>query len=415
MVGISQIDKGVVESLLELYTAATKHAVALYEGERVIVPKLSAERFQPYCKRLRSYPEGRRLCDQDHRRRGSETEKEGFEICHAGLFNYTLPIRVNGQWMCTLLCGQVRLSGAANEMLSLQRHEYVVRELGLEPRPLKELFLQTGVIDPSRGDGLPLIDHLRAVQRQFYELLHLALTLQREQEEFDRGQENIAHEIQTRLQALLACSENLWRDMHPRRPMTERMLYDADEIVKSVQRLDVLVQNLKLGLGEYDFSSCDLGVIMDRSIALYKSEADRKQVSFEVTMAEPARIEASPLHIEHVMNNLICNAIKYSYRGTPARPRFVEVVGERKSGFYEITMENYGIGILPEEKQKVFEKGYRGMLARDERRTGAGLGLAIAKEIVRSHGGSMAVSSSSVGGSAYKTSLIVRLPFASSR
>jgi len=413
MITISVIDEKVIESLLELYSAATGYAVGLYEGERVIIPKLSREKFQSYCKKLRSYPEARKWCDADHRRRGAGAEKEGFEICHAGLFNYTLPIRVEGKLMGTLLCGQVRLSGSVNERLSLERRKYVISELrlGMQDRiELEKLYQAVEVIDLKQGGSLLLIEHLRAIQHQFYELLYSTLAIQREREILEQGQENIAHEFQIRLQPLFADTENLLKAMKLRHPISQQMLKDVNEILNSAHRLNVLVQNLSLGLGDYDFRLCNLKAIVEESVALYQNEAERKYVFFDVEIAEPARLELSPLHISHVMNNLVCNAVKYSYRGTSAKPRFIRIEGKHGGDVYEIAIENYGVGILPEEMDKIFKKGYRGILTRDERRTGAGLGLSIAKEIVEVHGGTINVASHNVG-SAYLTRFTVKLPF----
>ena len=123
------------------------------------------------------------------------------------------------------------------------------------------------------------------------------------QEGFEQGLENIVHEFQVRLQGLYASSENLSRSMNIGQPISQRMLEDADEIVNSLQRLNVLVQNLSLGLGEYSLKRFDLRAIVDESIVMYQSEAERKHVSFEVKMAEPTQLELSPPHMAHVMNN----------------------------------------------------------------------------------------------------------------
>lgn len=413
---IEVVDREVVELLLELYSAATGHAVGLYEGSRVIIPTLCLERFRPYCKKLRSYPEGRKWCDADHQRRGANARQEGFEVCHAGLFNYTLPIEIEGEWMGTLLCGQVRFEKGTEALRGLDRHRYVLEALNLplqEKKELERLYWETGTVDLGDLEGkesIPFLHHLYAVQRQFYKLIHANLAIQREQEAFERNLESIAHEFQIRLQGLYADSENLLEAMGLRQPITQRMMDDANEILNGVQRLNVLVQNLSLGLGEYDWQLCDLREIIEESVALYRNEAKRKNIFFEIDVAEPCRLEISPLHIRHVMNNLVCNAVKYSYSGTSVRPRFIRIIGRGAKRGYKVSVENYGVGILPDELEKIFEAGYRGILTRDERRTGAGLGLWIAKVIVEAHGGSIEVMSYRVG-SAWLTRFTVMLPF----
>ena len=100
---------------------------------------------------------------------------------------------------------------------------------------------------------------------------------------------------------------------------------------------------------------------------------------------------------------------KYSYYGTEAEPRFIRIAGIRSGAYYGIAIENYGIGILQDELAKIFERGYRGKLARQERRTGSGLGLGIVKQIVEAHGGWIHVVSRNQG-SAWLTCFKVYLP-----
>jgi signal transduction histidine kinase len=119
-------------------------------------------------------------------------------------------------------------------------------------------------------------------------------------------------------------------------------------------------------------------------------------------------------HIVHMMNNLVHNAVKYSFSGSQGRDREVRIRGTRESRIYRFEIENYGIGILPDERDRIFEKGVRGKLTEDESRTGAGLGLYIAKEIVKNHGGSIEARSRSQG-SAYLTVFTVTLPLSRSK
>jgi signal transduction histidine kinase len=176
-----------------------------------------------------------------------------------------------------------------------------------------------------------------------------------------------------------------------------------------VERLNVLVHNLRMGLGAYEFRFCSLRTIVDEAVALYRREADRRFIDFEVSMTGKSAVECSQRHAQHMMNNLVANAVKYSYRGSPEQSRYIEIRGINRRQAYEVAISNYGIGILPEEMSQIFEKGYRGVLTRDESRTGAGLGLAIAKEIADEHSGSISPESIEFEG-AFKTTFTLRLP-----
>lgn len=87
-----------------------------------------------------------------------------------------------------------------------------------------------------------------------------------------------------------------------------------------------------------------------------------------------------------VFNNLISNAAKYSQRGST-----IHLKAERhESDFVRFSVRDHGPGIAPEHQTKIFEKFYR--IAGSEKR-GAGLGLSIAREIVRAHGGEIGIHS----------------------
>ena len=105
-----------------------------------------------------------------------------------------------------------------------------------------------------------------------------------------------------------------------------------------------------------------------------------------------------------VFNNLVDNAIKFTPSGGKVALRSYQ-----ENGQVVVSVADTGIGLAPEEKERIFERFYQadrsrpGGLAR-----GAGLGLAIAREIVHAHGGSISVTSQPGKGSIF----IVRLPIA---
>jgi signal transduction histidine kinase len=133
-------------------------------------------------------------------------------------------------------------------------------------------------------------------------------------------------------------------------------------------------------------------------------------VRFRVDVEEPSRIEMSRLHLQHAVNNLVHNAVKYSFYGRDDLDRFVEVQGESDTFDYVLAISNYGVGILPDEFTLVFEPGYKGRLTSGEYRSGSGKGLAITREVVDRHHGTVEVESMPKGGQAYLTKFIVRIP-----
>jgi signal transduction histidine kinase len=91
--------------------------------------------------------------------------------------------------------------------------------------------------------------------------------------------------------------------------------------------------------------------------------------------------------IGRVLNNLIGNALRHTTKGR------VSVWVRRSTQGVEVTVSDTGEGIRAEDIQHIFERFYRGEKSRNRGTGGAGLGLAIARGIVRAHGGDIKVES----------------------
>ena len=96
--------------------------------------------------------------------------------------------------------------------------------------------------------------------------------------------------------------------------------------------------------------------------------------------------------------------------------RYIRIIGrwaDADHQSYNVSIENYGVGIPQEEIDNgaIFAPYYRGVKASDRRRTGAGLGLAHARQIIEDlHNGAITVTSKYVAGEAYLTTFTVTVP-----
>ena len=103
---------------------------------------------------------------------------------------------------------------------------------------------------------------------------------------------------------------------------------------------------------------------------------------------KPMHADFDPGHMGKVLRNLIGNALRH----TPAGGQ-VEVGAQRTGSGVEVTIHDSGEGIRVEDLPNIFESFYRGEKSRSRATGGAGLGLAIARGIVRAHGGEIQVES----------------------
>lgn len=107
-----------------------------------------------------------------------------------------------------------------------------------------------------------------------------------------------------------------------------------------------------------------------------------KELTWQLHLAPGIRLTCDPDKLERVFDNLFRNAVNYSYPGGAITLSLAEAAGEAV-----ITVENKGQTIPPEKLSRLFEQFFRLDAARATSTGGAGLGLAIAKEIVELHGG----------------------------
>ena len=108
-----------------------------------------------------------------------------------------------------------------------------------------------------------------------------------------------------------------------------------------------------------------------------------KDLSWQTDIAPGVEILCDPDKLERVFDNLIRNAVNYSYSGTAISL----TMKQTDDGIVEIRIQNHGKTIPPEKLGRIFEQFFRLDSSRSSATGGAGLGLAISKEIVELHGG----------------------------
>ena len=215
-----------------------------------------------------------------------------------------------------------------------------------------------------------------------------------------------SHELKTPLTAIRAAGQLLQRicQAEPHAIDRERVFRQLLTIGAQTERLRTLVDELldiarvQSGRLTLQRAPVELTAIVDRAIAALP-EAERARVPFHY--AAPIAGHWDAIRIEQVAANLLTNALKYSPSDAP-----VDVRVERQGEAAVMTVVDYGIGIPAEDLPTLFDPFSRGRNAPAHDRAGLGLGLFITRQIVESHGGTIAVESTVGKGSAFT----VRLP-----
>ena len=210
----------------------------------------------------------------------------------------------------------------------------------------------------------------------------MAASLQRQEEMRRDFIANAAHELRTPLTNLQGYLEAL-RDgvITADRATYESLHEEADRLVRLSRSLDALAEGDSDTRGP-ELTELDLAMAIRGAIDLATPSIERALLSVEteVPAALPAR--ADPDRLAQVLANLLSNAVRY----TPAGG-VITVRAERRPGDILVSVSNTGDGIPAEDLDRVFERFYRVEKSRDRARGGAGIGLAIVKQLVESLGG----------------------------
>ena len=226
----------------------------------------------------------------------------------------------------------------------------------------------------------------------------------RSQQQFEMA----THEIRTPLAAIQASSELLNRyplDEGKRRQMVELIYDESQRLGKLVERF-LSIERLSAGEIELRRVPVNLAAVVGATIERLQAAAGRKRIVLlrEDAIAD-APIEGDPELLEFAITNLVTNAVKYSPAGTE-----VKLMLERDDEHVAIHVTDRGPGMNAEESRKLFDRFYRTEEAERSGVSGFGLGLAIAREIARHHGGELSLDSRPGEGSRFTISIPARAP-----
>ena len=204
-----------------------------------------------------------------------------------------------------------------------------------------------------------------------------------------------SHELRTPLAVVMASAELLQNDPSIKSPFLKQVVEDVHDEVKKMTKLvgDLLVvarsDNKALKLKPSKF---DLGAVAAQTARLMQPLAEQKNIAIIAENLPKTMIHADEQKIRQLVLILVDNAVKYTPDGGKVTLEFRNA----EKGKVCLAVSDTGIGIAPEDQEKVFDRFYRVDKARSREMGGNGLGLAIAQEIVELHHGSI-VNDSALG------------------
>jgi PAS domain S-box-containing protein len=210
----------------------------------------------------------------------------------------------------------------------------------------------------------------------------------------------VSHELRTPMTPIKGYIEFLL--MGGAGELNEQQLQFVDIIKSNVDRLSILVNDLldvsriEAGKVALSFQPINLQETLDEVIAstIRLSQEESRPVTIDTNMPdEIPSIYGDPERVRQIFSNLLDNAYKYSPEDST-----ITVDITTAEDHVQIEIRDQGIGIFPDEQEKIFERFYRGENYLVMATAGTGLGLPIVKELVEMHNGELWLTSTGVPG-----------------
>lgn len=244
-------------------------------------------------------------------------------------------------------------------------------------------------------------EHVRALQESYM------AELQARQKEAERLNQlkneflaSVSHELRTPLHTIIGfadlLSEEFEGPLNPtQREFVSHIRRDSDHLLGLIN--DVLdLSRIEGGRLELHVESLSLHDAISEAVSAINSHANAKSVLIRGDDAGELHVVADPIRLRQILYNLLNNAVKFTSAGGE-----VSVHAERDGGVVRVTVADTGVGISPDDQTKIFDRFYQV----SNKSGGAGLGLAICKQLIELQGGSISVESELGRGSRFHFNL----------
>jgi two-component system sensor histidine kinase MtrB len=195
---------------------------------------------------------------------------------------------------------------------------------------------------------------------------------------------DVSHELRTPLTTVRMAADVLYASREELLPALRR---SSELLVAELDRFEALlgdlleISRLDAGVAELGAERVDMHGVVTRAVEAVRGIADETGTPLELTLPVGVHAEVDPRRVERIVRNLVANAIDHS-EGKPVR-----VVLGADERTVAVLVRDHGVGLRPGEAGLVFNRFWRAEESRARRSGGSGLGLSIAIEDARLHGG----------------------------
>jgi signal transduction histidine kinase len=226
----------------------------------------------------------------------------------------------------------------------------------------------------------------REVERQTAQLKQANIELQR----LDRAKSDFisiaSHQLRTPLTTIKGFTSMILEGTYGR--ISAKLRDKVEKVFESSERLIRLVNDLldlshmEGGKMEFNFAKVDFDKMVESVVEELKPQAQKKKLKLQISL--PHRelwVWADEQKLRQVVMNLVDNAIKYTEKGE------VGVLLKEKNSFTQLAVRDSGIGMKPQDVERLFQKFVRGIEAPRYYTEGAGIGLYVAKQLIEAQKG----------------------------
>lgn len=215
---------------------------------------------------------------------------------------------------------------------------------------------------------------------------------------------NVSHELKTPLASMKVLSDSLLSQEGMPEELYREFLVDiTDEIERMTKIINDLLSMVKTekNTANMVISNINVNDLLEKLLKRLRPIAATRNIEVIYESYRPVMADVDEVKMSIALNNLIENAVKYNYDDG-----WVRVTLNADYKFFYVKIEDSGVGIPDEFQDKVFERFYRVDKARSRETGGTGLGLALTRNVVLLHRGSIKLYSKEKEG----TTFTVRIP-----